>query len=150
MRVVAPVELRVDELVGKTIRRVRRVHYVDPSGEPDIGSGFIELSSDDGFVALFDSGADGESIRGEAREWVDPFTEPLTDENREFVRRHGKWTVFDRSGAAGYAQVVGNTVVAVHLTHAAEKVVGLDIMLDRCFVSLEVRADELRVQISVV
>ncbi|WP_424189069.1 hypothetical protein ACOBQX_11825 [Actinokineospora sp. G85] len=142
--------LRLDALVGKTVRRVRRVHYVEPGGEPDTESGFMELSADDGFVVLFDSGADGESIRVEAREWVDPFREPLSVENREFVRRHGKWTVFDRSGAAGYAHLIGNTVVAVHQTGAGDRVTALDIVLDRCFLTLEVRADELRVLISAV
>ncbi|OLR91282.1 hypothetical protein [Actinokineospora bangkokensis] len=143
-------ELRVDELVGRTIRRVRRVHYVDPGGEADTASGFLELRADDGFVALFDSGADGRSIRVEAREWVDPFTEPLTSANREFVRKHGRWAVFDRSAADGYAQVVGNTVVAVHMARAGGKVVGVDIVLDRCFVSMRVSLDELRVCVCAV
>jgi len=42
--------------------------------------------------------------------WVDPFREPLSEENRAYVESHGKWTAFDTSATPEMAPLVEQIV----------------------------------------
>jgi hypothetical protein len=82
--------------VGRTIVAIRRTLYVKPNGAVD-DRGPIQVSFDDGRILLFEVGRLGEELAIETGPWIDPFAEPLTDENRSYVQLVGKWTDFEVS-----------------------------------------------------
>ena len=103
---------KLASLVGKTILSIGRVHYVlARTTESDRGP--IELTFSDSSIALFDVGPDGEALRLEEARWRDPFDEPLSSVNRDFVEKSGKWTAFDVSGEPPYVALIGQTVLDV-------------------------------------
>src|ERR1700724_3618777 len=100
----------MDQLIGKTVSRVLRVLYVF-QGVIEEDEGPLELGFQDGSVALFDF--DKRSccrVQVTNEEWSDPFASPLSDENVEYIRTHGKWTVFDISDTAPASLVIGRQV----------------------------------------
>jgi hypothetical protein len=100
----------MDHLIGKTVSRVRRVLYVF-QGVIEEDEGPLELGFQDGSVALFDFGACCR-VQVTNEEWSDAFAPPLSDENVEYIRTHGKWTVFDISDTAPASLVIGRQVSA--------------------------------------
>jgi len=125
------------------VTRVRRVFYVF-GDEVDRDSGPVELTFSDGTAVLFDAGADGEALAVRCGEWDDPFAEPLSEENRAFVRDHGKWTAFDVTTEDPPARLVGNPITAYDETRtAAGKLTGVTLHSPAVRLSIETRADEL-------
>lgn len=106
------VEALLRAAVGATVVRVRRGHYVAPGGAVAREEGFIELWLDDGRCYWMGVSA-GAWLAIAVEPWVDAFLPPLSPENAEWVREHGKWTAFDVSGDNEYAGVAGATVVSV-------------------------------------
>src|SRR5436309_302811 len=95
----------LDGIVGSLITTITRVFFV-LGGSVDRSNGPIEFSFEDGSCLLLECGPDGEALRLSRRPWDDPFSDPLTPENAEFVQRSGKWTAFDVSGETPYASFV--------------------------------------------
>ena len=131
------------EAVGSPIRRVRRIHYVH-DGQADTDFGPVELTIGQR-VFLFDNESDGDSLRVTEAAWVDPFSEPLSPENRQFVREHGKWTAFDQSTEDDWARFIGDPLRDVEtVTNDVGKTIGIILRTERGGVlRLGVLADEL-------
>lgn len=129
--------------VGATLQHVRRIHYVF-DGRPDTDFGPVEITVGEQ-VFLFDSGPDGESLRIEEGPWQDPFSEPLSEENREFVDQPGKWTAFDVSTLGLWARLVGEPLADVEaVTNVDGKMTGILLRTRHGgLVRLGVMADEL-------
>jgi len=125
------------------IRRVRRIHYVY-NGRPDTDFGPVELTIGERSF-LFENGADGESLRVTETAWADPFAEPLSTENREFVERSGKWTAFDVSTVGRWAKLIGEPLSDVEaITDDGGKTTGVVLRTEHGGVlRLGVMADEL-------
>ena len=139
-----------DELLAgflsSAVARVRCVNYVSPGGSRDANEGPVEVSLDNGVVFRLESGSDGESLRFAIGKWVDPFIEPLSPENREFVARSGKWTAFDVSGDQNFGRFIGQRIKDLNLLTAWGKVVGIELVFGSATLKAEVRADELFVE----
>jgi hypothetical protein len=135
-------------MIGRRVVGVRRLLYVHGGGS-DEETGALELSFDDGSVLFFDVGSDGATVAVRAEAWADPFAEPLSDENREFVRESGKWTAFDVSGDPRFAPLVGQ-----HLEEVAANiqfghvVAGLDLSFSTGTIHVVVEFDELLVSVT--
>jgi hypothetical protein len=131
------------DAVGTPIRRVRRIHYVY-NGRPDTDFGPVELTIGER-PFLFDNEADGESLRVTETAWADPFPEPLSTENREFVQRFGKWTAFDVSALGRWAKLIGQALSDVEgITDDGGKTTGIVLRTQHgCALRLGVMADEL-------
>jgi hypothetical protein len=129
--------------VGTPIRRVRRMHYVF-NDQPDTDFGPIELTLGEQ-PFLFDNEPDGESLRITDAAWIDPFAEPLSAENREFVARSGKWTALDVSTAKAWAGLIGEVLSEVEpIMDSAHKMTGIILRTEHGGVlRLGVMADEL-------
>lgn len=129
--------------MGTPVRRVRRVHYVY-AGHADTDFGPVELTVGER-TFVFDAGADGEALRISEGPWVDPFAEPLSEENRRFVEESGKWAAFDMSPTPTWAAFVGKPLCeATALADTTGKVVGIILRIgDGGLVRLGVMADEL-------
>lgn len=140
-------EERLNDLLTSAITRVRRINYVQPDGHREVSEGPVEFALDNGAVLRLESGADGESVRLCVGEWVDPFEEPLTPENWEFVARSGKWGAFDVSSEDGFRRLVGQRVSNLGLILGNNKVTGVEIRFGSMLVRAEVVADELRVDL---
>ncbi len=134
---------RLAGILSSAIVRVRRINYVRPGGARDVSEGPVEVALDNGAVFRLESGSDGESLRFAIGEWVDPFAEPLSPENREFVARSGKWTAFDVSGDQNIAKLFGARLRDLNLVIVSGKVVGVELVFDSAALRAEVRADEL-------
>jgi hypothetical protein len=131
------------DAVGTPIRRVRRIHYVY-NGRPDTDFGPVELTIGER-PFLFDTGADRESLRVTETAWADPFREPLSTENREFVERSGKWTAFDVSALGRWAKLIGEPLSDVEaITDDGGKTTGIVLRTEHGgALRLGVMADEL-------
>jgi hypothetical protein len=140
-------EGQLSGLLTSAIARVRLINYVQPGGHRQVGEGPIEFTLDNGTVLRLESGSDGESIRLCVGEWTDPFAEPLTPENREFVARSGKWTAFDVSSEKDYSRLIGQTLNNLGLILGNGKVTGVSLLFGSTSIRAEVDADELSVDI---
>jgi hypothetical protein len=133
----------VPELVGRTITGIRRLHYVY-QGETNMLDGPIELTFGDGSVVLCDASADGRlEFYGAA--WVDPLQGPLSELDRLYVDRYGKWTAFDVSGNVPHGWLVGGTVrQALPKFNNLPELTGLVISTADAVLDLQMWAGELR------
>jgi len=139
---------RLAALTGKTIVSIRRLHYVY-KGRIDFESGGIELVFSNGSAALFGVGPDGEALGLREAVWRDPFEEPLSTENREFIEKSGKWTAFDVSKEPQYAPLVGRAVLEVQrVVMPGGKITGAAISTSAGTVRVIIGADEVLVTVS--
>lgn len=128
------------------VTRVRRIFYVF-GDEVDRDYGPVELTFSDGTAVVFDAGADGEALVVRSGPWCDPFAEPLSEENQEFVRDHGKWTAFDVSGEPMPALLVGNPITGHDETRTENgKPTGVTLHSVSVHLSIETVADELKAE----
>ena len=113
-------------------------------GRADEDFGPVELTLGERIV-LIDNDADGESLRVTEAEWLDPFSEPLSVENQDFVKRSGKWSSFDVSTSDQWARLIGDRLSEVEpVANAAGKLTGVILRTDHeCVLRLGVMADEL-------
>lgn len=98
---------------GKVVTGIRRVFYVY-RGVAEKAHGPIEFSFSDSSIILLDAGPDGYTLAVQEGVWVDPFAEPLSPENRQFVADSGKWTGFDVSAEDGYRNFVGQPIEEIN------------------------------------
>lgn len=103
----------VEGLTGLQITAIARVLY-EFGGETDPEDGPVELRADDR-VVLLDGEGDGERLRIQDAAWEAPFDGPLSEENRNYIRDHGKWGRVDCSRQGSYADFVGESLVEVSL-----------------------------------
>lgn len=99
-------------IVGSRLTRVRRTYFVHGEGV-DRSEGGVELSFSSGHFVFGDAGPDGDSMAISYEEWVDVFAEPLSPENREFVRTSGKHVAFDVSNDQPFKDLVGGSVMDI-------------------------------------
>ena len=92
----------------------RRGRFVAADGT-EVEGGFLELTLDSGDVVVLDVGGDW-TLTARPGPWVDHFVEPLTEDNREFVRTHGKWSAVDLSPEEA-AALVGARIGSASLIH---------------------------------
>ena len=140
MRVVP---LSLTNAVGATVQCVRRVHYVF-NGRPDTDFGPVEVTiGGQGF--LFDGAPDGGALRIAEQAWEDPFSEPLSEENQEFVENSGQWTAFDVSTVGLWAKLIGEPLADVEtITNEDGKTTGISLRTTHGgLVRFGVMADEL-------
>jgi len=136
----------VPDVVGRTITRIRRLHYVY-HGEANMMDGPIELTFSDGSVILCDASADWRlEFYGSA--WVDTLEQPLSELDRTYVDRYGKWTAFDVSGSAPHEWLVGGTVRQANPQYNdLLELTGLVILIDDAVLNLQMWAGELRASV---
>jgi hypothetical protein len=132
------------ELVGRTVTRVRRLHYVY-RGETNAVDGPIELAFGDGSVAMIDASADWR-LEFYGAPWIDPFQEPISESDRAYVERYGKWAAMDVSGTTPYDRLVGGTIrQATPQINDLMELTGLLVRTDDAVLDLQQWAGELRV-----
>ena len=133
---------------GKTLVGIRRVLYVH-KGVVQNGAGPLELTFDDGTSVVLDAGADGESLAVMAGSWIDPFQEPLSEENQLFIESSGKWTAFDMATLDPFSRAIGHAIDQVDdLRSPSEKVVGTCVRLGDVVILANVDSDELLVDVA--
>ena len=111
---------------GGHVEAIRRTFYVY-QGTVDRDSGWIELTID-GRAVLFRGHSDGCHLRAIPGHWIDPLEGSLSEENAEFVERHGKFEAFDVSSDLPYSQVIGHTIAdMVPLTDLHGQVIGFQL-----------------------
>jgi hypothetical protein len=110
--------------------------------------GPLELTFDDAGALLLDAGPNGQDLVLAAAEWIDPFVEPLSAENREFVRTHGRWTAFDVSSEPGFSTIIGSAALhAAEIRNPDDRIVGLELTFPNAVLRAEVDFDELTVDV---
>lgn len=130
--------------VGQRVARVRRGRYSLPVSDMDEG-GFLELTFVSGDVLLLDIGSDW-TLTAQAQAWNDPFTEPISAENRDFVERHGRWTAVDVSQGDARLLTGSSISSASLLTDDMADVVGVVLLADGVVVSATAWGGELFVE----
>ena len=73
------------------------------------------MTVESGDVVVLDVASDW-TLTARPGPWVDHFAEPLTEDNREFVRRHGKWSAVDLSPELAEA-LIGARIESASLIH---------------------------------
>ncbi|WP_446663586.1 hypothetical protein [Flexivirga sp. B27] len=135
----------VDECVGQRVSAMRRVRYMY-QGAVFSEHGILELSFGRRTSLWMDSGHDGEKLRVCRGRWIDPFAEPLSAENREFVRTSGKWTAFDIDAEDDLGQLIGRSLDRVEpMWMFMGKLVGVRLTFGPSTVVVLSEADELHV-----
>jgi hypothetical protein len=141
---------RINDALSREIIRIRRINYVNPDGSRDAVRGPIEFSFGSDFYLRLESASDGVSLRLRFGEWSDPFAEPLSEENRQFVLSSGKWTAYDVSDEDGYRDIVGRSFDSLDLITLNELIIGVEVSAGSAILKAVVDADELVVSVSVV
>lgn len=100
----------VASLIGKTISTVELVVYQEPGGALEDGDYAVQFSTPTAVLLLWGRG-DGETLRVDDSAWVDPFIEPFSPENREYVARSGKWVKRDAPQVSRAGMTVGRRLV---------------------------------------
>jgi len=98
-------------MVGGRITYIARVLY-EYAGEIDPDDGAIEIGINDQ-VLLLDATADGDRLRVREGAWKDPFSEPLSEDNRRHIESHGKWRWVDCSHLNAYAELIGQPITSI-------------------------------------
>jgi hypothetical protein len=131
------------DLVGREIARVRRIHYVF-QGETNVSDGAIELTFADGSVVMCDAAADW-TLEFFGAPWVDPFPGELSDSDRAYVDRYGRWSGYDVTGQAPYSLLAGQTIrQAIPQFNELLEQTGLMVRTDGAVLDLQMWAGELR------
>ena len=129
------------DLIGRRITGVARVFY-EYRGLIEEGDGAVELTLD-GEPILFEGDGDGERLRVREQAWIDPFEEPLSEENREFVEEHGRWRRVDCSGTKPYADLCAHKIIdACDLVNRFNRVAGVRISVSTASMWFVVDCDE--------
>lgn len=135
--------------VGRTVMAARRIRYVY-RGSIRNEHGTLELTFEDGSSICLDAGGDGETLAVTQGPWIDPFAEPLSEVNREFVDRSGKWSAFELSASEMLGQIIGQSVVEVDPRRGfMDKLVGIRFGLVSADLVAIAEADELHVTLTV-
>lgn len=100
--------------LGQRVVAGRRGRFLAADGT-DVDGGFLELTLESGDVVVLDVAGDW-TLTARPGPWVDHFAEPLTNDNREFVRRHGKWSAVDLPPEEAEA-LVGALIGSASLIH---------------------------------
>ena len=130
-------------LVGRTLSAVTLVRYAGAAG-PTHPTGPVALTFSDGLSVLMKPAADGELLDVTTGGWEDAFAEPLSEEDRAYVRRCGKWTAYDVSSEEQYLSVVGHQVTSIEpMLLAARGMTGVTILTDAGKLTVRVEFDEL-------
>jgi hypothetical protein len=131
------------ELVGREIARIRRLHYVFRD-EANTMDGAIELTFADGSVVICDAAADW-TLEFYGAAWVDPFREPVSESDRAYLDRYGRWSAFDVTDQLPYSSLVGQRVrQAVPQLNDLLELTGLVLRTDGANLDLQLWAGELR------
>jgi hypothetical protein len=131
------------DLVGREIARIRRLHYLFRD-EPNTRDGAIEMTFSDGSVVMCDAAADW-TLEFYGAAWVDPFTEPLSESDRAYLDRYGRWSAFDVSDQMPYSWLIGQQVrQAIPQLNDLLELTGLLIRTDAAVLDLQQWAGELR------
>jgi hypothetical protein len=120
----------LQEMVGKTVRSVRRVFFTY-GGVVERNEGPLELEFADGSVALFQSGSNGQDLALALEPWRDPFGGEMSLENRSYVDQYGKWSAFDVSGDEPYVQICGNRILGVQEINLKQQAVAEGYPVDK-------------------
>lgn len=132
------------EFVGRTIARVRRLHY-EYGGEVNAVDGPIELTFADGSAVLCDAAADW-TLEFFGKAWVEPFPEPLSESDREHIDRYGRWLAYDMSERSPFSLLVGRKVTQViPKFNGLLELTGLVIRTTGAVLDIQLWAGELRV-----
>jgi hypothetical protein len=99
----------LSDYMGKRVSYVRQIFYTH-GHDIDRSDCQLELSMDDSSVLRLSGGTDGQSVVVSFTPWKDVFQEPLSEENREYVERHGKWSIFDTSNEERNREIVHSTI----------------------------------------
>ena len=127
---------------------IRRIVYVRQEVVTDSG-GPLELTFDDQTSIVFDAAGDGESLAVSSGTWIDPFAEPLSEENRTFIESSGKWTAFSVQAGDPLGRVLGNKILRIDdINNSSEKVVGIQIQAGNMVIQATVDSDALQVRVA--
>lgn len=138
----------LSDTLGRTLVRIRRVLYTH-RGAVTQGGGPLELTFADGTAVVLDAGGDGESLAVVAGTWSDPFEEPLSEENRAFVEKSGKWAAFEVSARDPVRRAVGSQILQVEeVRNPSKKIVGARFQVGDIIIRVSVDSDELLVDVA--
>jgi hypothetical protein len=111
-----------------------------------VADGALELTFSSGAILFCDAGPDGDTLRVTAEAWTDPFAEPLSSINVEYVRTHGKWARHDVSTDEPFADLIGRRLVdAAPMLGLTGRLYGLLLNFGGPQLALYNPGDELRV-----
>jgi hypothetical protein len=139
----------LDAVVSSRVVSVQRLRYVHRQTVLS-DNGAVQFCFDPAEVRRFDAGADGQRLAVATTRWSDPFSEPLSEENREFVDTSGKCCEFDVTHEDPYEALVGKQLTAYEpIREFQDALSGLILVFEDVSMTLETHGgDELYVTTS--
>ena len=132
----------VNGFLEHTVTRVERLRYME-AYEPNIDDGELTLWFNDS-VMRFAVEADGERIRFTQEPWTDPFVEPQSEVNSDYVAKHGQWVQVNVSLEVPYRSIVGARLVGIlPISNQFAKLIGFSLTFDSEILNVFVDCDEL-------
>lgn len=141
-------DVDLTKYLGDTIACVPRLKYQIGQEVVSKDNGAVEVTFAAGSTFFCDSGPDGDSVRTYDDAWIDPFAEPLSPENEDYVQTSGKWTKFDVSDEDPFVYLVGRKLTDVApMFGSAGKLYGLLLNASGYLLAIYANADELHVRL---
>jgi len=136
--------ISLKNLAGSRITYIARVLY-EYGGEIETDDGAVEIGLDDR-VFLLDAAADGDKLLVREGAWKDPFSDPLSEENRRYIESHGKWRWVDCSHLNAYSELIGQSITGVvALMNENSRIAGVRIAASNRSLWFVIHGDECRV-----
>lgn len=105
------------DIINLKVVEIHLIQYVLPSGEIEDDDVELEIVFQKSSCLLLSSASDGERVHIRREPWVDPYYEPISDENREFIQESGKWSLFLANDHPSFASVIGKRINNVEKIH---------------------------------
>lgn len=134
-------------LVGCSVQVIaRRFYTLGPEVDDTRGALHLAFSSDR--VLNVDTAADWTLVLAD-EPWVEPFREPLSDDNRRFIEAGGRWTAHDVSAQEPYRDLVGSRLASYACTtNGYNEWKGLDLRFEDGLLLRAIAGSELAIEVS--
>jgi len=98
------------DLIGAKISNFHLIRYVTPDGNLESSDIELELLFEDDLLLRLATAPDGERVTIHNKPWTDPFEEPISNENQQYILEHGKWSLFDVSKQPPFSRIVSKSI----------------------------------------
>ena len=98
--------------IGSKVIFFHLIQYVTPNGSIESNDVELEFVFEKDVLLRMTTASDGERVSISYEPWTDSFKQPISDENQQFIKDHGKWCLFDVSNQPPFSKIIGKSIIA--------------------------------------